>query len=148
MHIKKCNVYLLAWWLLVDADHFLPVLGHNTSALLLPELEVNQPCVVLSQHGLVLPWCNSHQLPQTPNVDQVPFRCSASSANINFVPAEIKPGFRLVGSHSGDKFSCHPLSDEDFWRSRKAVHIIRALSLDYCRANQTHESCYFLTGTR
>jgi hypothetical protein len=47
--------------------------------------------------------------------------CSSGVVNVNFTPAETKPGQRLVGSNRGDKYSCYPLSDEDIWRSREAV---------------------------
>lgn len=135
MHFVKLNqmysnytIHTFARWLLLSTVHT-SVLSQNTSGQILAQHEVNQHCLVLSQHGQVLPRCNSHELTQPLDEEQASIRCPAGDVNINFLPAEIKPGFRLVGNQRGDKFSCYPLSDEDFWRSRKAVRISGSLSL-------------------
>jgi hypothetical protein len=111
-------VSTLGWWLLVSAPHTI-VLGQNTTIFV--QRNETLPCLALFEHGRALPRCNSHNLHQPLGKHKVSARCPSGGVTINFVPAEIKPGFRLVGSQSGDKYSCYPLSDQDFWRSREAV---------------------------
>jgi len=108
----------IAWWLLVNAasslgpEHNASLVIHRTSDL---------PSLALLQYGRTLPRCSNHSLIESLNQDNGTSGYSAFNITIDLAPAETKPGHRLVGSHLGDKYSCYPLSDEDFWRSREAV---------------------------
>lgn len=82
------------------------------------------PCLALHQHGLAVPRCGKHGRFQPLHKDQAAVRCPAGGVAVDFgARAEAQPGRRLVGSQRGDKYPCYPLSDEDFWRSREAVHV-------------------------
>lgn len=109
----------LSWWLLVASTISSSVLSrsihsdyHNDVAL---------PCLALSQHSRTLPRCSNHSKFDPQRQDHESASCTSGVVTLNFRPAETKAGQRLVGSHRSDKYSCYPLSDEDFWRSREAV---------------------------
>jgi len=110
-------------WLLFASTLYTQVLGQNPTRCTrhngaLPYLE-------LFDHGLTLPRCSGHKLLRPLENSLISDCFPEGNVTINFISAETKPGFRLVGSQSGDKFSCYPLSDQDFWRSREAVRILR-----------------------
>ena len=109
---------VVAWGLLlstvsclVPEDHATQF-THNVSDL---------PCLALLQYGRTLPRCINHSLHESSDQDNKTSNCATGNFTINFTPVETKPGRRFVGSHNSDKYSCYPLSDEDFWRSREAV---------------------------
>jgi len=114
-------VYILASWFLASAPHIL-VLGQNTTTI--AQNDEDLPCLALFEHDFALPRCSGHKLHRPLQKNLASSHCPAGSVTVSFIPAEIKPGFRLVGNESGDKYSCYPLSDQDFWRSREAVNLI------------------------
>lgn len=110
-------------WLVVGAANPRAL---SRSATIAVRKDAPPPCLVLRQHGLVVPRCGIHGRFQTLTKDQNATHCPTGGLAVDFAPAETKLGHRLVGSQRGDKYPCYPLSDEDFWRSREAVPMLHS----------------------
>jgi len=105
-----------------------------------PVMSAHRSLALLGVLGMLGPWCTTAALPclslfrakDSPearcpeHAPTVPGAkpgeaCSSPPLRVTLQRAELGPRGMLVGPNPSDAFPCYPLSDDDMWRSRRAV---------------------------